>query len=74
MKLTKIDKAMRPEKRKLYFHLLDEYLSENGINFEKHNMDKVDILEFSEFCLKYVRKETADLIILNTISILLEQI
>ena len=67
-------KTTTEEQRKLYFSLLDNYLSGNGIDFKANGMNKLDILNFSSFCLAYVRKETADLIILAVIHTLLDQI
>jgi hypothetical protein len=63
---------MKDSSHNLYLTILDEWLSGEGIDFKKHNIQKDDIPLMVNFYQRYITKETSREIVLAIIYKLLE--
>ena len=63
---------MKTQNVDLYWNILQEYLKGDGIDFARHGINKKDIPEMVCFYQRYIRKDTADGMILAIIYELIE--
>lgn len=63
---------MKTKNSKIYLTILNEYLNGEGIDFEKHNIQKIEIPSMVSFYLRILKPETANNLVMDILYEILE--